>query len=870
MKHNLPGVVRNFALVAFLCLNLQVGLAQTSPPGKDLKFKTAPALRELQSPPANGRSQSTPTLSETSNFKKLNALQIQNNYVAIDAVANQANGQELLQQLQQLGLKNGSVYGRMVSGFFPINNIEALETLGQLNRVAPAYAPLRHAGQVQSQGTIALKADVAQRVYRVTGAGSKIGILSDTYGADAAGVAAGVASGDIPAEVQVLSDFEGGSDEGRAMAEIVHDVAPGAQIAFHSAFPGQAAYANGILNLAAAGCNIILDDVMYLNEPMFQDGIIAQAVNEVVKHNVAYFSAAGNQGRKSYQAAFKNSGKAVVIDGVNYGVAHDFGNGDISQTIHIPDSGILQLPFQWDDPFYSVSGGAGARTDLDLLFFYNGTLLTTLSSMYGNEGGDPFEMVEVAVDSAVDIEIVITKYSGPDPKLIKWVNFGDAYPVEHNTNSATIYGHANAQGAMAVGASAWYNKPQNRNGVKVPVINYYSAFGGTPVVIAVDGSYVSSLATAMRNKPAFIGPDGGNTTFFGGDIPEDADSYPNFSGTSASTPHVAGVAALLQEFSQTPLSPAALQDILVQSALDMDDPVTPGFDIGFDAITGWGFVQANKALDIVAAQNCTASGTITREQYNLNNLSGKPLVSALTLLEANNQSDYFTARILGYICPPQTGNYTFWISGDDATRLTLSPDDNPANAQLIAYNTSRTNFREYKKYASQKSAPIYLQAGRRYYIEAQHAEFWAGDHVTVAWQLPDGKFEGPIAGAHLSPYVPAETPKEATVAIAPVYSRIANKEVPEITSVPANNIVISPNPFSGKTALSFSAAEEGNLVVEIISPQGALVRTLYKGTAAVGAAYNYTFDGDKFASGVYICRLTLNGQVTYKRMVLIK
>jgi len=869
MKQDLPGVMRNFIFLALICIHSNLGLAQASQPAKGIKYKTAAALRELQPQATSANARTNAIKTEASNFRKLNALQIKDNYVAIDAVSNLENGQELLQQLQQLGLKNGSVYGRMVSGFFPIGKIDKLETISQLNSVAPAYAPLRNSGKVESQGNAAIKADVVQKMYRLTGVGSKIGILSDTYGADADGVAAGIASGDLPGDVQILSDFDEGTDEGRAMAETVHDVAPGAKIAFHSAYPGQAAFANGIINLAEAGCNIIMDDIQYYFEPMFQDGIVAQAVNEVVKKNVTYFSAAGNQARQSYQAGFKNSGKSVVMDGVDYGVAHDFGHGDISQTIHIPAGGVLQMPFQWDDPFYSVSGGTGARTDLDLLVFYNGILLTSLSSMSINVGGDPVESIGFSAYEAIDIEIVITKYSGPDPKLIKWVNYGNAYPVEYNTNSSTLYGHANAEGAIAVGASAWYNKPIYHNNVKVPVINSFSSLGGTPVVISADGNYTGTISSKVRNKPTLVGPDGGNTTFFGFDILEDADSYPNFLGTSAATPHVAGVAALLQELNQTPLTPAAVQDLLVKTALDMDDPGTAGFDVGYDALTGWGFVQADKALEMLVSQNCTAGGTILREQYNVSDLSGKPLVSSLTSFEANNKGDYFTARILGYICPPQTGNYTFWISGDDATRLLLSTNDDPAKAQLIAYNTSRTNFREYKKYATQKSAPIYLQAGRKYYIEAQHAEFWAGDHVTVAWQMPDGKFEGPIAGAHLSPYVTEEA-SPATLALAPLSSRIADKSELAVTHVTANKIVAAPNPFADKTTVSFSAEEDGELTVDIFSAAGGLIKTLHQGKAKSGTAYQYTFDGGKYASGIYICRVTLNGKTEYKRVALIK
>ena len=87
--------------------------------------------------------------------------------------------------------------------------------------------------------------------------------------------------------------------------QIVHDVAPGSSLAFASAFNGSASFATNIQSLAAAGAKVIVDDVIYLGEPMFQDGIIAQAVNNVVAGGAAYFSSAGNQARKSYQSVFR-------------------------------------------------------------------------------------------------------------------------------------------------------------------------------------------------------------------------------------------------------------------------------------------------------------------------------------------------------------------------------------------------------------------------------------------------------------------------------------------------------------------------------------------------------------------------------------
>ncbi|MEI9956416.1 MAG: hypothetical protein WDM90_08975 [Ferruginibacter sp.] len=114
-----------------------------------------------------------------------------------------------------------------------------------------------------------------------------------------------MASGDLPGPgnpfgfttpVTVLQDFATGTDEGRAMANIVHDLAPGAQLFFATAnVGGQPGFAQAILNLRAAGCDIICDDVFYYAEPVFQDGVIAQAVNTVTASGALFFLLRGTR-----------------------------------------------------------------------------------------------------------------------------------------------------------------------------------------------------------------------------------------------------------------------------------------------------------------------------------------------------------------------------------------------------------------------------------------------------------------------------------------------------------------------------------------------------------------------------------------------
>ena len=482
-----------------------------------------------------------------------------------------------------------------------------LKNINALKLARPSYKPSRNTGSVTSQGDLAMRANTARTTYNVSGAGVKVGVLSDSYNA-LNGAAAGVASGDLPAGVQVLTDYlsPDATDEGRAMAEIVHDVAPGSAIAFSTAFVGgEAGFAQNIRGLATAGCKIITDDVSYFAEPFFQDGLVAQAIDDVVtNNNVAYFTAAGNSGRSSYQSPYSSVSFSDPAYAAGTFSAHDFGGGDKRQSITIPAGGQIIISFQWDDPFFTVSGGAGAQTDMDLLVYFNNVYQPSLSSVGNNIGDDPVEIIGLSNGggAAATIELVLVKRAGPDPTLVKWVNFGSTVPIEYDTRSSTAVGHGNTRLGASVGAAAWYSTPAFNAGLTTAIIEPFSSAGGTPVLFNTAGQ---RIATVVRQKPDITAADGGNTTFFYADSPSDADAFPNFFGTSAAAPHAAAVAALMQEKSGNTLSPATILSILKQTALDMDDPLTPTFDTGFDFRTGSGFVQADAAVQAVGGTTNT-------------------------------------------------------------------------------------------------------------------------------------------------------------------------------------------------------------------------------------------------------------------------
>lgn len=524
-------------------------------------------------------------------------LHVQGNSVVMEAVA-EGDPKALAQSLAELGMTRVAVHGRVVSGLMPISDVEQLADVPGMRFARPVMA-VTNAGLATSQGSLAMKADTARSTYDTTGSGVRVGVLSDSYNAKG-GAATDIANNDLPSDVQVLEDYSTGTDEGRAMMQIVHDVAPGASLAFHTAYMGESDFAQGIKDLASAGCKVIVDDVIYLSEPMFQDGVVAQAVDQVVASGVSYHSAAGNFGRASYQAAFNSSGQNVRIGSRNYGVAHNFASSgtDMYQSVTVPSGKTLTLILQWDQPFYSVSGSPGSANNVNI-FIVNSGLTSVLAS--GNDpsvGGDPVEVASWTNTSSADqqVNVLITLVSGAAPGVIKYVSVYSG-PVfnEYATNSPTLFGHANASGAVAVGAAYYRQTPVY--GTSPATLESYSALGGVPILFSTSGA---ALATAEnRGKPDIVAPDGVDTTFFGsGDY--DSSGYTNFFGTSAAAPHSAAVAALMRSAfpSLTPLEIAAA---IRAGGQDMDNPYVSGFDTGWDATTGYGFLDAMAAMQ--AAQS---------------------------------------------------------------------------------------------------------------------------------------------------------------------------------------------------------------------------------------------------------------------------
>ena len=531
-------------------------------------------------------------------------------YLTIDVVAKDGNGAALLAQLQSLGLQQGASFGAMAGGLIPVS---ALAQLAGLDNVASARQSASHTsvGDVDSQVDPAGYSDDARGSYGVDGTGIKVGCISDSFNrltGAATNMSDDIASGDLPADTVILRELPGSypgtpTDEGRALAQVVHDIAPGSSIMFATGSVSMTSMARNILDLAAAGCKVIVDDVHFFNEPAYQDGIVAQAVNQVVEAGVVYVTAAYNNDNDGWEGTWHgrekqtfnlSNGEAVTYE------FQDFAEGQNNLAVTFEEDGPASFTLKWDQPS-SSAGGAGCTSDLDLFVFDADLGFIVAQSIEDNIfTGEPTEFILDFVGEAGKTYFLLVGHrvgSGPEPGRIKLMaettkTNVDLEDTAWNLNDGTIYGHAAATGAITAGTAHYFDTPEF-GGPNPPTLSEGSSMGPALILFDQPGNRLAQPET--RNKPDVVGLDGGNTTFFGTDLPIDADAFPNFGGTSASAPHIAGIAALMLDARST-LTPEDIWAQMVNSTIDMDDPRTTGFDTGYDTATGGGMVNAKLAV----------------------------------------------------------------------------------------------------------------------------------------------------------------------------------------------------------------------------------------------------------------------------------
>jgi hypothetical protein len=613
--------------------------------------------------------------------------------VAIDAVT-VGDPRRLEAALETLGLQHAAVYANDVGGWLPVAQLSAASERAEVHSLR-AVMPRRRSGAVTSQGDFVQHSAAVRSSDSLTGAGVTVGVLSDSFncyavyanpanGVPVSGYAgyafngftadetADVSSGDLPSGVDVLEEASclnydaplqpPFGDEGRAMLQIVHDVAPGASLEFYTAEDSEADFANGITALATAGARIIADDVGYFDEPFYQDGLVAQAIDAVEADGVAYFSAAGNDANASYENTAPSFGAAAASGSDAGEKLLNFDTSGATVTTALPITIAAMMPgeltaivVEWDQPYVTGAPDSGGATSQIDICVTGATTEFTIQDDEGNDvtctgvnklGTDPVQILIIANPANATsntpqetLSLVVGLGAGNAPGRVKVAVLTDGQtsppPLsQFATNSATLQGHPGAAGAVAVGAAFYFNTPAC--GTTPAVIEDFSSQGGTPILFDSSGT---RLATAVvRQKPDLTGPDGGNDTFLGFTLASGGETgangqlntgiaecqndaaYPNFFGTSAATPHVAAIAALMLQANST-LTPAAIYAALRGGTLPM------GGAAGFNFTSGFGFVQADAAFALIppgapqisASASSVASGqavTITWSSIN--------------------------------------------------------------------------------------------------------------------------------------------------------------------------------------------------------------------------------------------------------------
>ena len=585
--------------------------------------------------------------------------------VLIDAIAT-GDPQTLKSSLENLGLRDSAVYSNDIGGWLPVDQLANASALAGLH-FARAAMPRTRSSVVATQGDFAQETSVIRSTYPgLTGTGITVGVLSDsfncfaqypgkvspsgyngyapfgftaTYADDqepSTGEAASTAA--LPAGVNVIEEASCLSygapeqlpftDEGRAILQIIHAVAPGAGLAFYTAVNSEADFANGITKLAAAGAKVIDDDVGYPDEPFFQDGLVAQAINTVAAQGVAYFSSAGNDGHLSYE----NTTPTFATQGTGSQANEKLLNFDPSAApttttlpLSIPQlfpGEFIYLVVAWDQPYVTGSPNSGGSTSsIDVCLQGGGSDVVTDNNSFPSSvtcsggstlGQDPVQFLIIGNPAsangytpAENVTITVGLAGGTTPGRVKFVleddGAGSKINSPFNTNSPTLQGHPGAATAAAVGAAFFFNTPQC--GTTPASLEPFSSAGGDPTLFDTSGN---RLATpVIRQKPDFVAPDGINNTMLGDTLADqnqsfttgiagcvDNESFPNFFGTSAAAPHAAAAAALMLQANPL-LTPTQIVTAMQSTALPMTGS---GSSTSYDYDDGHGFVQIDAAF----------------------------------------------------------------------------------------------------------------------------------------------------------------------------------------------------------------------------------------------------------------------------------
>ena len=512
-------------------------------------------------------------------------------------------------------------YGRLAVSVLPQDLTAVADVPGVLYVGEEITPQLNACDTTISEGDGILHADDL-RATGVDGTGVKVGVMSDSYNKAAApftNAPADILSDNLPGAtntcghttVSTVADKPtAGTDEGRGMMQIVHDLAPGSPLDFATAFISEPSFASNITALANQGAKVIVDDVTYFDEPMYQDGVVEKAVTGVRAMGVDYFSSSANN---RYVKNGHEVGSYEAVDGyrptacpagipAGHVDCHNFGAGVADSTFSYTPANtqVIRPLLAWAQPW-----DGGITTDLDLYLIDDTGHTVLLSAATNNIASQQsFEFFAATQNTSVgNWALVVARKTATATPRFKLVFAGNGNQpfgtLEHETPVAgttdvmgpTTFGHNGGADVMSVGASD----------VRVATaLNSYSSYGPVTILFGpVNGvTPAAPLPTPLvLAKPDLVASDCNVTTFFAGAGPPF-----HFCGTSAAAPHAAAVAALLRQKFPT-ASAEQVNAAMISSAVDIAG--VPG------SFQGGGLVDAFEASTALAATPPPAAPTVT-------------------------------------------------------------------------------------------------------------------------------------------------------------------------------------------------------------------------------------------------------------------
>ena len=411
----------------------------------------------------------------------------------------------------------------------------------------------------------------------------------------------------FPEPVEVL--FESptpDTDEGRAMLQLIHDVAPGAGLGFYSGTQSLNTFSQGIETASLAGYDLTVDDITFLVESFFrEEGPMYDAINDHVNRAPGnmHFSSAGNFADRAIEGVLNFvplPSTSNLYEPGTTAYIHDFGGGDISWDI-FANPGQYILALQWDEPWSSLGDPSGASTDVDM-YVVNDSLQLMAGNNRVNILGDAAELLFLEASAPRSAKLVFTCECSTPPTNLRFrmVAFktngdGDGLVFTEPISGATVTGHAafDIPNSVTTGAA------------------FYGFYADTTEI-----EPFSSLGEP--GDVNITGPDGTNINVntIGTDINFDSDVFNNFFGTSASAPHIAASYALMLEAAPKWYPSGIPAEKFVDPVYATSNPADQArglftqtaFSIGNPLKSGAGLMQAEEAFKVIATQTSVLSG----------------------------------------------------------------------------------------------------------------------------------------------------------------------------------------------------------------------------------------------------------------------